>query len=106
MIDLVEYLHDMADDLMGMEAEDRLILGECAKRITELEAALKRQKHAAEDYMWAARKTPILKAQLEAVKLLPEKWRKHCGKHRTSANHLKMECAEELDKAIGGSKDE
>jgi hypothetical protein len=40
MNDLVKFLNDMADDAMGMEPEDRLILGECAKRITALENAL------------------------------------------------------------------
>ena len=38
MSDLVKFLEDMADDAMGMEPEDRLILGECAARINELEA--------------------------------------------------------------------
>ena len=64
MIDLVEYLHDIADDQMGLEPEDRLILGECAARITELEAekvihisgAKKRTQYIAE-----------LETQLEAV---------------------------------------
>jgi hypothetical protein len=38
MNDLVKFLRDMADDAMGMEAGDRLILGEAADRIIELEA--------------------------------------------------------------------
>jgi hypothetical protein len=41
MTDLVKFLRNMADDTMGMEPFDRLVLGECADRIIELEALLK-----------------------------------------------------------------
>ena len=36
--------------------------------IDELESALKQQKHAAEDHMWAARGVPRLKAQIKTLK--------------------------------------
>jgi hypothetical protein len=44
MNDLVKFLHDMADDAMGMEASDRLILGEAADRIDEQKAEIDRLK--------------------------------------------------------------
>ena len=98
MIDLVEYLHDIADDSMGLEPEDRLILGECAARITELEATLG-------DFRESNRILRLdrddFTAQQEAVNLLPEMWREASAKGQTNECYAIAQCADELDKAIG-----
>ena len=70
-IELIEKIEEpmvAAWELDASKEELLEVLHQADDHIAELEAQLKQQKQAAEDYMWAARKTPKLEAQIEAVK--------------------------------------
>jgi hypothetical protein len=98
MGDLVKFLRDMAGDSMGMEPEDRLILSECANRITELERLNEDQsrihvKQLKESYEISEAHL----ARLEAVKALP----RYCYGLGDSGRCVD---ADDLDKALEVSK--
>ena len=41
---------------------------------------------------------------IRAVKKLPDKWRDQCGGRKTTQNHLKIDCADELKKILDYSE--
>jgi hypothetical protein len=71
-------------------------------RIEELESIVGfwRRKYECTELEMGEKNAELCK-QLEAVKPLSDKWRRQCGHKRTSFNGLKMDCADELDKALG-----